>query len=626
MRILQLHSDFIEYEPIKKEIPQAEEAEKEKKRYEDILVLLTAVEEGDNESIGRKAVDEVKSFLQNLKVNKILIYPFAHLSSNLAKPEIALKVVKEMEDYAKRLRIETYRAPFGWNKALQIKIKGHPLAEQSRVITALPKEKEEVVPEAIKAEEKKKSSWFVLSPNGKLIPVEKFDFSKYPNLEKFAKYEMAKIRAVQQVPPHVTLMKKLEIADYEPGSDPGNIRWYPKGRLIKSLLEEFVTRKVIEYGAMEVETPIMYDFKHPSLANYLNRFPARQYVVKSEDKELFLRFSACFGQFLMSKDAQISYRQLPFKIYELTRYSFRREKSGELVGLRRLRAFTMPDVHAMCADMEQTKKEFVVRFKLCQNVLSEIGLDKNDYELGVRFTKDFYEKNKEFIVSLAKMHGKPALVEVWQDRFFYFVLKYEFNFVDNLDKASALSTDQIDIENAERYGITYTDEKGKKQNPVILHCSPSGAIERCVYALLEKAYAEQQKNKVPKLPLWLSPTQVRIIPLSDKFVEESEKIAEEIEKNQIRVDIDDRRETVDKKIRYAELEWCPYVLVIGPKEIKSKKLSVRIRELGKIKNKIPIKQMKSEKLIKEIEEKIKDKTFKPLSLPKLLSQRPIFVS
>jgi len=188
-----------------------------------------------------------------------------------------------------------------------------------------------------------------------------------------------------------------------------------------------------------------------------------------------------------------------------------------------------------------------------------------------------------------------------------------------LSKASALSTDQIDVENAERYGITYIDKKGKKQYPIILHCSPSGAIERCIYALLEKAYADQQNKKVPSLPLWLSPTQVRVIPLSDRYLKISEKVAEEIEKNKIRVDIDDRRETVEKKIRDAELEWIPFIVVIGKKEVKSKRISVRIRETGKI------KEMKVEKLIEVIKNLTKNKPFKPLPLPKLLSKRPIFV-
>ncbi len=620
MRILQLHSNFIEYTPIQKEIAAAEEVEKKTVRLEEIVVLFTAVEEGDNISVAEKAIEEVYAFLEKLKVNRILIYPYAHLSSKLAKPSEALKIVKAMESFAKEKGIETFRAPFGWNKQFTLSIKGHPLAEQSRTIlpSEVKEEEEEKVSEAVKAEEKLESFWYILQPDGKMTPVKDFDFKGHENLEKFARYEISKVRASQRMPPHVPLMKRLEIADYESGSDPGNIRWYPKGRLIKSLLEQLVTAKMIEYGAMEVETPVMYDFQHPSLADYLNRFPARQYLLKSEDKELFLRFAACFGQFLMVHDTQFSYRHMPLKVYELTRYSFRREKSGEVVGLRRLRAFTMPDCHAFCTDLEQAKKEFITRFELCIRVLEEIGLSREDFEAAVRFTKDFYEQNKDFVASLAEIFGRPVLVEMWNEKFFYFVLKWDFNFVDNQDKAAALSTDQIDVENAKRYDITYVDEKGEKRYPLILHCSPSGAIERDVYALLEKAYKEQQKGKAPMLPLWLSPTQVRIIPMSDKYLAEVEKIAEEIEAHSIRVDIDDRPLTLQKRIREAEMEWVPYTIVVGQKELESDTLPVRERRSGKI------RKMKLKELIDEIEKIVEGKPFKPLPIPKHLSKRPQF--
>jgi len=622
MRILQLHSDFIEYRPIQKEIPNAEETEKKATRLDEAVVLFTAVEEGDSKATAQKAVDEVKAFLEKLKVNRILIYPYAHLSSNLAKPTEALKVIKAIETYAREKGIETYRAPFGWNKQFTIAIKGHPLAEQSRVYLPLKLEDKEQqkdnISEAAKAEEKLESFWYIHEPSGKMTLAEDYDFKGHEILEKFAKYEISKVRASQQMPPHVLLMKRLEIADYEMGSDPGNIRWYPKGRLIKSLLEQFVTAKMVEYGAMEVETPIMYDFRHPSLADYLNRFPARQYLLKSEDKELFLRFAACFGQFLMVHDAQFSYRQMPLKVYELTRYSFRREKSGEVVGLRRLRAFSMPDCHAFCTDLEQAKKEFIVRFKLSAQILEEIGLSQNDYEAAIRFTKDFYDENKRFIASLAKMFGKPLLVEMWKKSFFYFRLKWDFNFVDNQDKAAALSTDQIDVENARRYDINYVDEKGEKQHPLILHCSPSGAIERDVYALLEKAYREQQSGKSPMLPIWLSPTQVRLIPISEKYIEDVEKMAEKMERHCIRVDIDDRQMTLQKKVREAEMEWVPYIVVVGQREIESGLLPIRNRKTG------GRPSMKLEALVKEIELETKGKPFRPLPLPKHLSKRPQF--
>ena len=625
MRILQLHANTVIFTPIEKEIKIAEEAEKKENRVEEVVLLLTAVEEGDDEALAEKAVNDVRAFLGKLKVNRILIYPYAHLSSNLAKPAEALKVLKAMEAYAKEKGIETHRAPFGWNKQFSVSVKGHPLAEQSRQYAPLQEgaeatpKKEEKESKALKAEEKLKSFWHVLQPDGKLVSVENFNFKGHKNLEKFSRYEISKVRAVTQMPPHVPLMKRLEIADYEAGSDPGNLRWYPKGRLVKSLLEQFVTAQMAAYGAMEVETPIMYDYNHPSLADYLNRFPARQYLLKTEDKELFLRFAACFGQFLMMHDAQFSYKQMPLKLYELTRYSFRREKSGEVCGLRRLRAFTMPDCHAFCIDLEQAKAEFKTRFNLSMKVLSGIGLGKDDFEVAIRFTKDFYEENREFIEELAKSFGKPMLVEMWAERFFYFRLKWDANFVDNQDKAAALSTDQIDVENAKRYEITYVDEKGEKQFPLILHCSPSGAIERCIYALLEKAYREQQKGKSPMLPLWLSPTQVRLIPLSDQFLEKVEEIATEIELQCIRVDVDDRAMTLQKRIREAETEWVPYVVVIGQKEIESGVLSIRVREeQGKLEN------MKLDELTAKVKEGVAGKPFKPLPLPRSLSKRPQF--
>ena len=620
MRILQLHSDFIEYKPTQKEITIAESTDLNTVKLEDIVVIFTCVEKGDNNKTASKAIIELTESLKVINAKRIIIYPYAHLSTNLASPQEALKILKEMEKISIDAGLEVYRAPFGWTKAFNIKVKGHPLAEQSKNIKTEDKEGKESVSKAIKAEEKLKSNWYIFSEEGQLIPIKKYQFTSKSELEKFKEYEVSKARSAQQTPPHVTLMKRLMIADYEPGSDSGNMRFYPKGRLIKGLLEQFVSHKVREYGGVEVETPIMYDFEHPSLASYLDRFPARQYVVKSENKDLFLRFSACFGQFLMAKDLQISYKQLPFKIYEMTRYSFRREKSGEVSGLRRLRTFTMPDCHALCKNLDQSKVEVLKRFKLSIDVLEGIGLTKDDYHLAVRFTKKFYEENKDFLKSIIINYGRPSLVEIWEERFFYFIFKWEFNFVDNLGKASALSTDQIDVENAERYGITYIGKDDKRHNPIILHNSPSGAIERLIYALLEKAYKVQMLGKPPNLPLWLSPTQVRLIPLNSNYQTYSENLANKLKESHIRTDIDDRDETISKRIRFAEQEWISYIAVIGEKETTSDNLQIRDRESGKIRN------MTLQELSEEVKSKTEGKPFQYLSLPLNLSKRPQFPS
>ncbi|NDB62483.1 MAG: threonine--tRNA ligase [Nitrosopumilaceae archaeon] len=625
MRILQLHCDSIEYNPTKKEIKSAEEITPEPKKIDEVVVAFVAIENGDDSEVAQKAIAEIKTSMGKVGCKKLLLYPYAHLSSNLAAPSTALSLLKEMESSASDMEVS--HAPFGWTKSYNVKVKGHPLAESSKVFT-----KEGVAPthhdhghshddegqasEALKSESKIKSFWYILSPDGTMTEIDKFNFAKHEKLEVLAKYESAKKRAVDEPPPHVKLMKKMAIADYEPASDSGNMRFYPNGRLIKSLLERFVTDQVKDYGGLEVETPIMYDSHHPSMESYFNRFPARQYNINTEGKQLFLRFAACFGQFLMANDFQISYKNMPMKLYELTRYSFRREQSGELVGLRRLRAFTMPDCHAFCTDIPQAVEEFRKRFDLSRNVLKEVGIDDSDYEMAIRFTEEFYNENKAYIEELVKKMGKPVLVEMWKERFFYFVLKWEFNYVDNMGKASALSTDQIDVENGERYGIRYFDESNTPHHPIILHNSPSGAIERVIYALLEKAALDQKEGRKAQLPLWLAPTQVRIIPLKDEFLKYCEDLADKLSASDIRVDIDDRNETLGKRIRESETEWIRYTLVIGEKELAKSTLSVRDRMTGNAKD------VTLEEFIGEIKEQTKDKPYTKLNLSRLLSKRP----
>jgi len=612
MRILQLHCNNIEYTPTKKEISSAEDISPETKHLKEVVVTFIAVEEGDDKSVAKKAMDQIKESMNKMGCKKLLLYPYAHLSSKLASPSSALHVLNEMENLASDLEVS--RAPFGWTKSYKLDVKGHPLAESSKSISKDGDEDE--TSDAIKSEAKIQSYWYIMTPEGKMQKVNDFDFSKYPQLEILAKYETEKKRSSDEPSPHVKLMKKLGIADYEPASDSGNMRFYPNGRLIKSLIERYVTEKILEYGGLEVETPIMYDSHHPSLESYFNRFPARQYSINSEGKQLILRFAACFGQFLMASDFQLSYRNLPLRLYEMTRYSFRREQSGELVGLRRLRAFTMPDCHAFCKDMTQAISEFKKRFELSHEVILGLGLENSDLEMAIRFTEDFYNDNKQLINDTVKKIGKPVLVEMWKEKFFYFVLKWEFNFIDNNRKASALSTDQIDVENGERYNIEFVDEQNVPQHPIILHNSPSGAIERVIFALLEKAAKDAKEGRKPHLPLWLSPTQVRIIPLKPEFLKFSEDLADKLTENKIRVDIDERNESLGKRIRDGETDWIRYILVIGEKEVNSKSLNVRDRESG------VVNEIQFEDFVKDIQKSTKNKPFSKLNSNRFVSSRP----
>ena len=579
MKLLLIHSDYIEYEVKDKAIKIPEEIKIKSDRFEEALTAFTAVEKIDEKSPSQavsQAVAEIEKTAEQVKTKNIMVYPYAHLSPDLASPKKAQEILIEIEYELKNKNFNVKRAPFGWYKAFKISCKGHPLSELSKDIIPAGEETE-----SLKKERKLSSDWYILTQEGILYDVGKFDFNDHENLRKFAFYEKDKSRSVKGEPPHVKLMQRLEIADYEPASDGGNMRFYPKGRFIKKLIEDYVTKRVIDYGGLEVETPIMYDMDHPTLSKYLQRFPARQYQIESDKRNFFLRFAACFGQFLMVHDATISYKDLPLKIYELTRYSFRREQSGELTGLRRLRAFTMPDVHALTSDIDMAMNEFKIRYELSLSVLKNLGIEKNDIEMALRTTKDFYEKNKLFILDLIKKLEKPILIEMWDERIFYFILKYEFNFVDMSEKASALSTDQIDIENGERYDIKFTDKDGTTKHPLILHCSPSGAIERVIYALLEKEAIKMSTGQKPMLPVWLSPTQIRLIPVSNDFVKTCDSLIEEFNKKSpfvhIRTDIDDREESVSRKIRDAEQEWIPIIIVVGEKESSSKIFTPRFR-------------------------------------------------
>ncbi len=617
LKLLLIHSDFIEFEPISKALKTAEDAEKKATRVEECLVAFMSIEKGDEpaEKVASATVAEIGNVAKQVKTKNVVIYPWVHLSQNPSSPQLGIQVMKVVESLLKeRGDLQVTRAPFGWYKSFDIKCKGHPLSELSRDIKPAKKGKEdEKVSDSLKQEEKTKSEFFILTPEGELTPCKEYKF-KDKNLKKFVDYEISKVRTYNQEPPHIKLMKSHGIADYEAGSDSGNFRWYPKGRLIKKLLERDISEYCINYGAMEVETPVMYDFEHPALKAYMNRFPARQYVVISDQKEFFLRFAACFGQFLMTHDMVFSYKSLPMKMFELTRYSFRREQSGELAGLKRVRALTMPDMHTICEDVEQARDEFDSQYHKSRQWLESIDIP---YEAGFRAQKEFFEKNKKWYVSMVKALGKPALLEIFDKRYAYFITKFEFNFVDALNKASALSTVQIDVENADTYDISFVGKDGQKKRPPILHASLSGSIERVVYALLEQQSLMMKEGKRAQWPLYLSPTQIRLIPVSEKQHEHCEKVLSGLKKHNVRADMDDRNETLQKKIREAEKEWVPYIAVIGEREIESGKLSVRIRDSGENQNLSP------GELSKRIEDICKDKPFEKMSLPDHLSKRPI---
>ncbi len=636
MQLLIIHADDFNYSLTGK-TPVAEEIDpsivKETGNFfEEPLVVFCTVEKDDAKNtanIVKQAFEEIKEIADKLKPGMLVLYPYAHLSSSLAGPSLAIAVLNDLKTELESF-YPVYRAPFGWYKSFKISCKGHPLSESSRHITVtdfagttLKKTREDVVREV-------ESEFYILNYDGAETKIDLKNenvlndnaLKDFPSLKKVIAYEEFKIKE-GETPPSVSAMRRLEIADHEENSDSGHLRFYPKGTLLYKLLSDWAEDIALNHlKCMEIETPLIYNWNKPEIKGQGESFHERHYSVFVPDeksdtggfapsKEFVLRFAGDFGLFSMLKDAKMSYKQLPLRFYEISK-SFRYEKSGELSGLRRLRGFTMPDIHSFCLNLEEGFNEYQVLYKTYADLAEGTGIE---YAIVFRIVKEYYDKYKDKIVELLKYSKKPALIEVLSKMKHYWALKHEFQGVDSVNGSCQLSTVQLDVEDAKRYGLNFTTETGEKAGCIICHSSV-GAIERWMYLLIEEAL----KKNIPVFPLWLSPTQVRIIPVSDKFMDFAVRLKENIFKSDIRVDIDDKDFSLGKKIMFAEEEWVPYIVVVGQKESESGVLSVRNR----------YKERKNFNLtppdfIKEIKAETEGMPFRRLILPDMLSKRPIFV-
>ena len=626
MRMLQIHSDGFSYEAKRKALKNAEDLEEKVYKTEDsCLVNFIASEKSDESNVkgaAKKTADMIAAAAEEVKETNIVVYPWVHLTETPSNPRTALKLLETVSNDLTNRGLNVVQVPFGWYKAFAIHCKGHPLAERSKVLDIskeIAKGADVDVTEgedltALQAEEKTTSEFLIVEPDGTMTDIKEFNYKKYKELQLYVNYETAKDRTVHDAPPHIEIMKKLELVDYEIGSDAGNFRWPPRGFTLKKAIEERITTEMIDYGAHVVQTPLIYDYQHPSLKAYLQRFPSRQYVVRSGDRDYFARFSACFGQFLLISQAVVSHKQLPLKLFEIAP-SYRREQSGELAGMRRPRAFTMPDIHEIVADVEMAKDAVNNQLVFVRKLMDELELT---YEVSFRLLRSFFDENKEFIMDVVAKVGKPVMIELFDERYAYFVFKGEWNVVDQQQKAACLATIQIDVENAERFNIQYVDDEGKDQYPLILHTSPSGSIERILYGVLEQASKDMKVGKVPHLPLWMTPVQVRMVPVNEGLVDYCFEIGKSLDEAGIRYEIDDRQQTLGKRIRSAEKLWVPYILVVGDKEKDSGELSIRRREL---KDQV---KMKVDDLVAEISEKTAFAPKQRLMLPSLVSKQPIF--
>lgn len=569
MKLLFIHSDHLEFETTEAigDMAETEDA-LQRGEMEECVTAFVSVESGDGESVTgtvENAGDELRDVAGQLGTDRIVLYPYAHLSEDLAAPDVATDILQRLETELTE-EFDVLRAPFGWYKSFEISCKGHPLSELSRHVSAHRHRDEESKEES--DADRAPNDWRLMRPDGtRHDPVEsKPDVSD--DMRAFIESEVEdEVASKGEEPSHLRIMREKGFVDYDDLSDVGNLRWYPRGKLIRDQLMRYVSDLVIEYGGMPVETPVMYDLGARSIREHAGKFGERQYRFDSGDRRMMLRFAACFGQFSIMRDMHISINDLPLRIYEMSTYSFRREQRGEVMGLKRQRAFTMPDMHTATRDMEQAREELLRQAKLALQTSEDLGLN---YEPALRMTEQFYADNTDWVNDVVTALDTPVLVELLPERHHYWSAKIDFAAIDGLGRPIENPTVQIDVESAERFDIEYTDGE-TTHHPPILHYSPSGGIERVMAALLEKTATME----TPRLPTWLSPTHVRFIPVSDDHVEHCDELVDTMPS--IRADVDDRNESVGKKIARAETDWVPYYAVVGDRERSSEEYGVNIR-------------------------------------------------
>src|SRR5258708_80521 len=401
---------------------------------------------------------------------------------------------------------------------------------------------------------------------------------------------------------HKILGKKLDLFTFSETVGKGLPLWTPKGSVIRRELERFVVDEETKRGYQHVYTPDIANLALYKKSGHYPYYKESMYApIVIDDEQYMLRPMTCPHHFELYLSKPHSYKQLPIRYAELAKL-YRYEQSGELMGLIRTRSFCLADAHIICTKA-QASEELNSVLDLVEYVIKTLGLTKDkDYHyrlsLGDRKdTKKYFKDDKawdgaeEILRNMLKSR-KTHFVEAPDEAAFYGP-KIDIQMVNANGKEDTAITIQYDFVMPKRFKLTYIDEEGEKEEPVVVHRSSIGAIERIVAFLIEKYKGA--------FPVWLSPVQVKVLPITDRNIDFGSKIVKELKEKNIRVELDDRNETLQAKIRDAQNEKVPYMLIIGDKEEKADKIAVRARD-GKDLGQLALNDFR-EKIEREIENK-----------------------
>ena len=544
MKILALHVDHIKFKPLKKALKSIKDlSEKEKKGGEakEALAVLTAVEkkDGNIKKVVSELVKHVKEITKSVKTENVVLYPYAHLSSDLSSPDHAEKVLDHAEKELKK-EFKVTRAPFGYYKEFEMKVKGHPLSELSRKIDVESGDVEET---------------YDVKQLLRDISKSKLDSSKLKDND------------------HRILGKQMDLFSFNETA-PGMVFWHNNGLIIRNKLVDFWRELHKKAGYDEISTPQVLDQRLWQISGHWEKYKENIFLTDYEKRKFAVKPMNCPGGLLVYKSSPKSYKDLPLKVGEMG-IVHRQELSGVLGGLFRVIQFTQDDAHIFCNE-KQLESEILEVMKLVDEIYSKFEF-KYEIELSTRPEKRIgsdaiWDKAEKALESVLKKNKYKYKINKGDGAFYG--PKIDFHLKDSLDRTWQCGTIQVDFSMPERFEIDYIDKDNKKKRPIMVHRAIYGSLERFIGILLEHLKGN--------LPAWLNPVQIKILPMTDKNLKYSEKVKKELENSGFRVKLDDRVESMSKKVRDAQLEKVNYMITIGDKEEEKNTLAIRNRA-GKVK-------------------------------------------
>ncbi|MEM4330885.1 MAG: threonine--tRNA ligase [Candidatus Pacearchaeota archaeon] len=578
MKILSLHCDYIKFKPIKKAIKEPEELSEERKKEIEVkepLVIFTAVENCDEENfdgILSKYLENILDLKKMVKAERVVLYPYAHLSSNLSRPDFAQKLLEEAEKELVKQKIEVYRAPFGYYKEFELRCKGHPLAELSR---------------EIKLNEEPKSEGL---EKRKIQREESYDYKKILASISKAKLDTSKLEKND----HRIIGQRLDLFSFHDVA-PGMVFWHNNGLIIKKEIEKYWREEHKKEGYKEIETPQVLDKRLWQISGHWEKYKENIFLTEYEGREFAIKPMNCPGGMLVYKCTPKSYKDFPLRVAEIG-IVHRQELSGVLGGLFRVIRITQDDAHIFCEE-EQLEEEVFRIIQLAKRIYSKFNLNFHHLELSTRPEKrigsdEIWDKAEEILENVLKKTKLSYKINPGDGAFYG--PKIDFHLSDSQNRTWQTATIQLDMFMPERFDLTYIDRNGQKKRPVMLHRTILGSFERFIGILLESTNGN--------LPVWLSPIQVKVLSFTDRNVKSAEKILEKLKEEGIRAEGDFSSSTIGEKVRNAILMKVPYIITIGDKEEKNETVTIRKRGEEKL-----MSDIKLENFLKELKREINER-------------------